>query len=274
VTFQATVTAGGNTPVGSVKFYQNQTTLLGEDPLDPNGIADIPVTFSAIGTYTITAVFTPGNTNYISSTSSTLTQQVNPETQTTLSSNSNNNKTKYGEYVTFSASVDVQSPGTGPATGSVQFKDGTKNLDTAKALANGVATLSILDLIPGDHPITAVYIPDANFAPSTSNTVTHKVEAAATTAALVASHTTATTTETVFFTATVTVNSPGSGTATGKVQFKDGPNLLDEAPLTGGVATYNTTFPSTGPHQISAAYISDSACFQNHTSSKWNLTIN
>ena len=46
----------------------------------------------------------------------------------------------FGQKVTFKATVSVLPPGTGPATGSVTFYDGTTAVGTA-TLAGGVATL-------------------------------------------------------------------------------------------------------------------------------------
>ena len=278
VTFTANVTAagpGGGTPTGSVQFMDGATNL-GSAVNLLNGSANYPTSALTAGSHNITAVFSPANTNYITSTSPSLTQQVNMETDTTLSSNSNNKKTDYGEFVTFTANVVVQNPGTGTPTGSVQFRDGNTNIGSAVSLSSGIATLSIETLISGNHSITAVYIPTGDFAPSTSNTLAHTVEAASTTTTIVSSKSTVTTTETLVFTATVTVDLPGGGTPIGSVQFRDGNTNLGSPIALGpsGEVVYTGSLGSTGNHDITAMYISNSSNFENSTSSKITILVN
>lgn len=63
----------------------------------------------------------------------------------------------------------------------------------------------------------------------------------------------------VTFTATVSVVSPGSGTPTGTVTFKDGTISLGTGTLNGsGVATFKTSSLSVGIHLITAVYGGDS----------------
>ena len=66
----------------------------------------------------------------------------------------------------------------------------------------------------------------------------------------------------VTFTATTTVNAPGSGTPSGSVQFQDdGTDLGPPVSLAGGRVSITTTDLSVGSHTISAAFTSDSANF-------------
>jgi hypothetical protein len=51
---------------------------------------------------------------------------------------------------------------------------------------------------------------------------------------------------------------PGSGTPTGTVTFKDGTNTIGTATLTGGTATFTTSTLTTGTHNITATYNGDS----------------
>jgi hypothetical protein len=65
--------------------------------------------------------------------------------------------------------------------------------------------------------------------------------------------------QTVTFTATV---SAASGTPTGSVQFQiDGADFGNAVPLTNGVAQISTPTLSAGPHNVTAAYTSDSPNF-------------
>ncbi|HMF36072.1 MAG TPA: Ig-like domain repeat protein, partial [Isosphaeraceae bacterium] len=64
--------------------------------------------------------------------------------------------------------------------------------------------------------------------------------------------------QSVTFTATVSVNSPGAGTPTGTVTFKDGATVLGTGTLSGGVATFTRSTPlSAGAHHITAVYGGD-----------------
>ncbi len=63
--------------------------------------------------------------------------------------------------------------------------------------------------------------------------------------------------QSVTFTATVAVASPGSGTATGTVTFKDGASTLGTGTLSGGVATFTTSALTAGNHTITGVYGGD-----------------
>jgi hypothetical protein len=60
------------------------------------------------------------------------------------------------------------------AVGTVQFKDGTKNLGNPVPAINGKAINPLTILSKGLHSLTAVFTPTdpTKFTPSTSNTVT------------------------------------------------------------------------------------------------------
>ena len=75
--------------------------------------------------------------------------------------------------MTFTATVT--GPG-GTPTGSVTFYDGASSLGS-NALASGTATLSTSALTAGSHSISAVYSGDANYATSTSATLSQLVSA-------------------------------------------------------------------------------------------------
>jgi hypothetical protein len=66
------------------------------------------------------------------------------------------NPSPYSKAVTFTASVPA------PASGTVQFFDGTTLLGTG-TVANGTATLTISTLAVGTHPVTAVYSGDTDY---------------------------------------------------------------------------------------------------------------
>lgn len=60
--------------------------------------------------------------------------------------------------------------------------------------------------------------------------------------------------QSVTFTATVTATSPGFGTPTGTVTFKNGSATLGTGTLSGGVASFTTSTLSVATHSITAVY--------------------
>lgn len=175
VTFTATVTAntpGSGIPTGTVTF-KNGSTTLGTSNLDGTGQATFTISTLAVGSASITASYN-GDSNFNTSTSSALTQTVNKD-GTTSSVTSSLNPSNRGQTVTFTATVVANAPGTAVPTGSVTFKDGTKNLSTKTLNASGQATFSTSSLARGSHPITVVYGGSSNFLGSTSAVLTQQV---------------------------------------------------------------------------------------------------
>jgi hypothetical protein len=78
-----------------------------------------------------------------------------------------------GEAVSLSASVSSEVGGS--ITGTVTFASEAEALGKAGLDSTGVAALSVTDLPPGDHSITAVYSGDANYAASTSTPISQTV---------------------------------------------------------------------------------------------------
>jgi len=79
--------------------------------------------------------------------------------------------------------------------------------------------------------------------------------------------------QSVTFTATVTAKSPGAGTATGTVTFKDGSSTLGTGTLdSSGQAMFTTSTLAVGPHSITASYGGD-ATFSGSTSSPLTQTV-
>ena len=113
-----------------------------------------------------------------------------------------------GQSIGLTAAVEVTS-GTGPPTGSVEFRDGNKVLATVAPGPTGTASLTTATLGPGRHAITAVYAGDDGCLPSTSATI-DQVILPATTVKLIALTPTAVFGQTVALTATVTPTAGGS----------------------------------------------------------------
>jgi len=71
-----------------------------------------------------------------------------------------------GQTVTFTATVDTNQNGT--ATGAVNFLNGATLLGAGTLDSHGIATFSTSDLREGSYSVTAAYLGDDTFAPSTS----------------------------------------------------------------------------------------------------------
>ncbi len=174
VTLTATVAAvapGTGTPAGSVQFYDG-TTLLGSHGLT-GGVATLVTTKLATGTNTIIAVYV-ASADYLTSTSSALSQVVDKaNTKTTLASSPNPSTS--GATVTFTATVSAVAPGNGTPTGTVTFMDGATELGTATLNSSKKATFATASLTQGTHSITAVYAGDGNFNGDTSAMLSQKV---------------------------------------------------------------------------------------------------
>jgi autotransporter-associated beta strand protein len=271
VTFTATVTAvspGAGVPTGTVTFSDGTTTL-GTGTLNANGQATFQTSTLTQGTHSITATYS-GDTNFITSTSSVLSQAVVNATTTVVSSSAN--PSVFGQSVTFTATVSPSLAGAGTPTGTVTFMDGNITLGTG-TLSAGVATFTSTTLSTGTHSITAVYGGDSTFASSTSAALAQMVNQASTTTTLTSSLNPSTSGQAVTFTATVRATAPGAGTPTGTVTFMDGTLVLGTGTLSGGTATFQTTTLSVASHQIIAVYSGDTN-FTGSTSAALTQTVN
>jgi hypothetical protein len=167
----ATVTPSfGGTATGTVTFSHG-ATVLGTATLSGN-VAKLSLSTLTVGTRTITATY-GGNTEYLTSTSSVLSQVVDAASTTTTLTSSSNPST-HGSSVTFTATVKA---GSGPTpTGSVTFKDGSTTLGSGTLNGSGNATFSTSALAVGTHSITAAYGGSAEDGISTSTTLSQKVD--------------------------------------------------------------------------------------------------
>jgi hypothetical protein len=280
VTFTATVAAGGSTanvPEGIVTFMDGDTvlatrTLNALGMASSNGRVTFPTSALATGSHSITVVYS-GDTNFDGSTSTAVTQVVNPaSTATALSSSVN--PSAYGQQVTFTVTVTTRAPGTGTPTGDVTFWDGGTAVGTGTLDASGKATFTTSDLMAGSHSMTVDYNGGTDFAASTSTAVTQVVNPASTRAALSSSVNPSTYGQEVTFTVTVTTLAPGSGTPTGDVTFWDGTTPLGTGTLDeSGKATLTTSDLRAGSHSITVGY-NGSVDFAASTSSAVTQVVN
>ena len=209
VTFTATVSAPpGNTSLsGTVSFTDNGTAIASCTALAPStqGKATCTTSTLALGTHPIVASYT-GDANFSDSTSSTLSQVVNPASTSVSISSSASNST-VNQSVTFTATVSSTTGGTA-FSGTMTFTDGSNTIcSLAVDATTGVATCTDTSLTAGSHTITATYGGDTNFATS-SKSLTQSVSKAASSLALASSANPSIIGDPVTLTATV---SPSAG---------------------------------------------------------------
>jgi plastocyanin len=260
VTFTATVApvvTGSGKPTGSVEFLDG-TTVLGTVTLNSQDKASYTTTAFALPVSgdSITAVYS-GNSNFEASTSAILTQTVN-EDPAKVTVKSSAATVVVGQTVTFTATVTSTSPGSGTPTGTVTFFDGTTNLGQETLNSSGKATLATSNLPLGSNSITVMYTSDGHYQGTSSAAISQTISPAATRTVVTTSGSPSVFGQSVTFTATVTVRSPGSGMPTGTVEFKDGGTVLGTGTInSSGQATYTTSALSVGSHSITAVFEGD-----------------
>ncbi len=222
ITYTATISALAAT--GTVEFKDGGVVISGcSDRAVSFGIATCTVgSYATTGSHSVTATYS-GDGNYLSSTSSTLTQTIlsagqgtgqavskKATSMTTLSSSSD--PSTVGEVVIYTALV-----GPADATGTVEFKQSGVAIVgcSAQPVSSGTATCTVPNLAAGGYWVMASYSGDSNYAMSSSPGLTQTVKKKVTTTAVSSSLDPSTVGEAVTFTATV---SPAA--ATGTVEFK------------------------------------------------------
>jgi hypothetical protein len=266
VTLTATVTSGTpGTPTGSITFKQGPA-VIATVPMSGAQATYSPSTLPQ-GSSGFTAVYS-GDAQYITSTSPTLTQQVNMATTSTALT-STPNPSNGGQLVTFTATVTSVHPGT--PTGTVTFRRGSTVL-AAVPMSGNQAVYATSALPTGSSGITAIYSGDTVYVTSTSATLTQQVIQGTTTSVLTISPTPSAVGQVVTFTAVVT--SSTGVVPTGTVAFKEGGTTLGTGILdAAGVATFTTSTLTKGKHNGIKAQYGGDAYNGNSTSATASHTV-
>jgi large repetitive protein len=259
VRFTATVTATTNSIAGVVNgtvTFKDGATTLGTGTLSTGGIVTLDVSTLAVGTHPITATYS-GNTNYATSTSSTLSQVIElATTNVTLASSAN--PSIVGSSITLTA---VASGTGGIPTGTITFLDAGVSIGTATINASGQASLVTSTLSTGSHSLTASYAGDAKDNPSTSANFTQVVKQATTALTLTTSGSPAFLGTQVTFVATLSSNST---IPAGQIVLTEGATVLGTTVMSGtGVARFTLNTLNAGSHNLVATYAGDT----DHTAS-------
>ena len=180
---------------------------------------------------------------------------------TTTALQSGENPSKFGDNVTFTATVSPVDATNGTPTGLVQFSiDGASIGNPVPLDENGIATFTTPSLAVGSHTVTVNYInTDGFFNPSNGTLAAEQVVITADTSAAVGSSSpTSVYGQSVTFTATVAPVTAGLPTPTGLVEFFDGMTELDMETLDStATATFSTSDLLSGTHSITVQYVGD-----------------
>jgi uncharacterized protein (DUF2237 family) len=285
VTVKVTVTGTLFSPLGGVVLFDGDTALgllLLTPDFDGSFFCDacIPTDHSSAtitrsfgrGDHIFTA-FYPGDPEDFSSPGGPTTLTVNAAASATVVSSSVN-PSVHGQNVTFTATVG--STGESPS-GTIQFKvDGNAYGAPQTLDSGGRASIVASDLDVGAHTIIAVFTSDnpdvlgsTGLLLSGIIPVKQQVDPAQTSTSVSSSENPSEFGDTVTFTSTTSVVSPGAGRPTGTVQFEDGggplgtPQTLDGS----GQASLTTSALDVGAHTINAVYTSDNVNFDGSTGS-------
>jgi hypothetical protein len=257
VRFRATVEQGSPAipaSTGTVQFTVDGSKF-GEAVAVTAGVATSAAVASLdIGSHAVTAVFS-GVVGELTGSKGTLIQTVvRAGTSTALSSSGS--PSRFGQPVSFTATVSAVAPG-GPAPqGTVQFSADGSDIGGPVALVGAIATSApIAGLDAGDHAITAAYSGDTSVAAS-SGRLTQSVLQAHTTTALLSSANPSGPGQDVSFTAVISPVAPGTGTPGGTVRFAvDGSDVGGPVVVAGGVAeSQPIPSPGVGSHTVTARY--------------------
>ena len=254
------------TEAQTIDFASLADRVAGDPPFDVFAMASsgLPVRFTASGVCTIaTATVTLTGTGTCSITASqdgddvfapaldvTRAFQVSGDrTPTTTTLASSANPSEAGQSVMFTATVAGAG---GTPTGSVQFRDSGVALESPVPLVNGQADLPTSGLTTGPHTITAEYIGDPAYAPSTSAPLQQVVNPAAASVALSSSLHPSSFGDLVTFTASVTGFQPG-----GTIDFFADGAPVGTGAMVGGQATVATSTLAAGDRLMTATYSGD-----------------
>lgn len=252
VTFTAAVCNCSGIATGSMQFSIDGVAQGAPVPLDGSGAATYTTSALAVATHSVTANYIPADGTFLGSTGTLAGgQTVNKATTSLIISRDIAGSAVYGQPITFTATLGVNSPGGGTPSGSVTFSDGTNSVSVPLSAGHASWTTSSLPI--GATFVVATYAGDASYLGSTNN-IEQSVSAGTTTTTLASSQNPSGTGQAVTFTATVAPVAPSVATPTGSVVFSIDGVAQSPVPLSGGRASLTTAALATGNRSITASY--------------------
>lgn len=273
-----TATVGSTVPdqvaTGVVSFSANGQHLA--DVSLVGGTASTPFVPWAVGDFVITASYAGERTLAPSSSTATLTA-TSPAVSTATSLTGSPSTAEEGDPVELTANVSAVLPALARSsdpipTGTVEFLEGTTFLGTA-TLDDGTASLTLTNLAPGTHRVTAQYSGADGFEASESEdpftvTITAHPSPIPSRTTVSASPDRVEAGSEVALVADVSplpVERPAPASAraadasapTGSVEFFADGASVGTASLSDGTATLRTSSLAVGTHRITAAYRGD-----------------
>jgi hypothetical protein len=174
VSFTATVT--GNSPTGTVQFTVDGTNLGSPVALASGSATSGSISTLAVGTHTVTAMYSGDSNNSFSTGTLSGGQVVNQATAGTVVTSSGS-PSVYGQSVTFTATISGEygllknrkkGPKAEDVSGTVTWSGNTGCGTTPVTTGNpGTATCTTSSLLVGTDTITAQYSGDGNHSGST-----------------------------------------------------------------------------------------------------------
>ena len=225
-------------------------------------------TVLGVGTYTLTATFTPNDATDYTTATATVFITITPATPTVTVTPSSNSIPS-GQSV----NVTVTVSGAPTPTGSVTLLAGTGSFNGA--LVNGVATINVpaSALSVGSNSLHATYQGDTNYnIASGDSSVTVTADAKTTpTVTVTPSSLSITTLQSLL----VTIGVAGTPIPTGAVTLSGGGYTSAATTLTGGSATINIPagLLAAGSDQLTATYVPDSSSSSTYNSALGTTSV-
>ena len=256
-TFTAAFTSTtAGTSTGTVQFFANGTSLGAPIALTSGRAITSAQPFPAAGTYLITAAYS-GDTNFAAATAPGISLTVTglaSQSRLTLASTS----IPVGTSANLSVTVTFTS-GSAVPSGLVRFYSSALGYLATVPLVNGSATIPNTFSTVGTSTLTAYYLGDSVFSPSSSPSMTYTVQKLQSTPQVNLTSSSVGLGGFVTLTASLPYLTPSSAPfATGTIQLLDnGLPLGLPLTLSGGVASLTQVFQAAGTQTITASYSGD-----------------
>ena len=146
--------------------------------IDAKGSGECQISFDQSGAFTLNADY-EGDSNFNPSTFEGFSGLEISKADTSLALVTSVSPSKYGQYVTFTATISVDDPGAGQPTGYVQFFIDDSEFGAPVSLAEGKAVSQEINLLMvGSHYIAAEYLGDDDFNTSSAEEISQQVNKA------------------------------------------------------------------------------------------------